>query len=66
MNEYEKSRDEILAMLSFSSLEPDIKQLFNEFEDNLPDLDPESKAKSLQMIWDKIAIDGKKDTLVDS
>lgn len=66
MNEYEKSRDEILAMLSFSSLEPDIKQLFSEFEDSLPDLDPESKAKSLQMIWDKIAIDSKKGASVDS
>ena len=53
MNEYEKNKLEILAILP-SSLKPKIEWLFSSFEENISAYDPEKKAQELQNIQDII------------
>lgn len=53
MNEYEKNKLEILAILP-TSMKPEIEDLFNWFEDNITLYDLEQKYNELQNIWNTI------------
>ena len=61
-NDYEKNRDEILAILPIEksfNIKKEIEVSFDEFEENMYSYTPEEKAKELEKIWDHIISDGK-------
>ena len=62
MNEYEKSKQEILAILP-ASLRYEIQWLFSDFEESSTDL--EGRAQILQNIWDTIIEKWKQDWWID-
>jgi hypothetical protein len=62
VNEYEKNKQEILAMLP-TSLKSEIAWLFDDFEEGSYDL--EWRANVLQDIWDKIEKEWKKNWWID-
>ena len=61
MNEYEKSKKEIIQIALLSWLpSTDIEKMFNNFDENSSDYSAEKRAKELEWIWDKIIKDTKK------
>ena len=64
MNEYERNRKEILALLppdSEWSIKSTIEMMFDDFDENVASYAPNGKAKSLESIRKTIINEGKKD-----
>ena len=68
MNEYEKYKEEILALLptgKWSGIKSTIEEMFMEYEYNQFSYNNEERAKELWKIWDKIIKDWKKNKWLD-
>ena len=61
MNEYERSKKEIIALLpTKSSLKSTIEWMFEDFDEKVADYWPEKRVELLEWIWDEIIKDSKK------
>jgi hypothetical protein len=69
MNEYEKNKQEILALLATNKgnmIKSTVEEMFIEFEKNAYSYKKEEKKDEIMKIWDKIITDGKENDWLDN
>lgn len=69
MNEYEKNKQEILALLATNKgnmIKSTVEEMFIEFEKNAYSYKIDEKKEEIMKIWDKIITDGKENNWLDN